>query len=100
MKTIPIEVAVSLVLSVGLCRLTKLEGGTAMRSTVIEGEAVMFPRLGASYFMRSKPLEDPNAMYRIINTSGLSDVALLPDNQGMVLETCSGSRYLLESIRG
>ena len=92
--------------SLGRCRLTKLQGGKAMRTHEIVGEMVTPPVVGQSFFMRAAVLDeafqkDADAKGlpagRVFNTSALVSIDLDEENKGLVLTTASGSKYYLES---
>ena len=90
--------------SVGACRLTRVEGGAAVRTRETEGVALNMPILGEPFFMRATPLEalvaeEGQISGRLINTSPLTEILMLADDQGLLLTTASGSKYLLEAIR-
>lgn len=89
---------------IGPCRLTKQDGGEAMRTNEIEGEALMKPVVGESFYMRAAVLdpkvqEDADAAGMpcggLFNTSQLIEVC--ETSEGVFdLTTASGSKYKLE----
>jgi hypothetical protein len=92
--------------SVGSCRLTKQDGGEAMRTKEIEGEALTTPTVGACFYMRAATLdpkvkEDADAVGyisgRLFNTSPLVEVIEQPEGF-FTLVTKSGSKYTLEFL--
>jgi hypothetical protein len=90
---------------VGKCRLTKVTGGEAMRTTEILGVALMLPVKGAQFYMRAPPLdrevaEEAKAKNqpcgRIFNTSKITEIV---QSEGRYeLTTSSGSKYVLEML--
>lgn len=91
---------------VGECRLTKITGGEAMRTKVIEGVALTPPTVGVGFYMRAPPLDPKVAEAakaqnvpcgRIFNTSEVVAIVELEGDK-YELETASGSKYLLEML--
>ena len=77
-------------------RMTTVAGGKALRSPIIEGMARVMPKIGKQFVMTGAPLEEGGGM-RLVNTSPI--VAILDhDGDGVLFETESGSRYLVEGI--
>lgn len=92
---------------VGCCQLTKMSGGAALRTSCVSGAALSYPRLGKSFYVMAAALdetviaqaaEEGMVGVRMVNTSPLVEIMMLADNQGLVLVTASGSKYLLEGL--
>lgn len=97
-------------------KISKLKGGKAMRTHEIVGEAD-YPEVGKSFVLCGKPLnpktntiglmggmihlEVPETFpsdIRMMRTSPIVEISHLPDSQGLILHTQSGSQYLLEAM--
>jgi hypothetical protein len=91
---------------VGPCRITKIHKGEAMRTKSIEGEALMKPTIGESFYIRAAVL-DPSVKAeaddagtpcgRLFNTSPLVEILEEGDSR-FTLVTGSGSKYMLELL--
>ncbi len=77
-------------------KITKIQGGKAMRTNSMVGEGDP-PLIGRSFVLWGKPL-DPVYDGRRFETSPVMEVSYLPDGQGLLLHTMTGSRYLLEAM--
>lgn len=78
------------------CKLYRLKNGDNLRSQIVVGFLLDYPRLNSVFRMVGNPLEIESGA-RLVRTSPVREIRLLPDNQGMILITDSGSEYLLES---
>ena len=76
------------------CTLYKKAGGKALRTSIVKGELLEYPRLNAALCLTAAPLEEGSM--RLIETSHVIECHYLPDNQGLLLTTETGSQYLLE----
>lgn len=102
-----LEYAMMFAESLGECSLEKTNvGGAAMRTSKVEGVLLAFPRLGESLFLRAPTLDQKvkdEAIFtngisaRLVNTSPLVEVTLMPDNGGLLCLTSSGSCYVLKA---
>ena len=102
-----LETAMLFAESLGTCTLMRtVKGGKAMRSAIIEGVLLTYPRLGECILMRAptfdKKIED-KAIFtgglaaRLVNTSPLTEIIMMPDNEGLLCTTLSGSCYVLKA---
>lgn len=76
--------------------VTRCHGGTAMRTPDVTGDMHGFPWAGCSLRVYSAPL-DPRAHLRIFETSEIREAWLLADGAGVLVDTRTGSRYLVEA---
>lgn len=74
--------------------MTKVTGGTAVRTDVTVGRCPRLPEVGKSFEMYSEPLEkNKNASLRWITTSAVQSVT--PEESCVIIET-RNSKYKLE----
>ena len=72
-------------------RLTRMTGGSALRTDSVEGETDDMPTVGQPFFLSAPPLVE--GRIRLVNTTRV--VALHDDGE---FTTESGSRYRVETL--
>jgi len=79
-------------------KLTRMAGGTALRTAIVEGTCDSLPEEGKRFVLLAKPLEMGSC--RVVETSPVVKVEL-PECEGeeYVLTTRSGSKYHVEILK-
>jgi hypothetical protein len=75
--------------------ITRLRGGTKLRDDSVSGLAVMAPQVGESFTLIGEGRDAP-ATTRLVTTSPVVKMTFAPDDDGFVIETKTGSVYLVQ----
>lgn len=79
------------------CKLYRLSGGSALRSSIIEGWCGSPPEEGKMFLMRGMPLDESGDI-RLVNTSKVVEIEETEPGT-YVFVTYSGSKYCAELKR-
>jgi hypothetical protein len=78
-------------------RLIKMAGGSALRTSIVEGECKKIPIRGESFILIATPLE--GGLFRIVQTSFVVKIERPEsDEEEYVITTRSGSKYCIEIL--